>query len=280
MNTVIADARAREGQPRKDNRYIIFISIIAVTKILRKITSPRCSRSSKPSDLSLRHQEQTPLPPPVPQSRPQLKSHRRHPPLYSTPLQMMRIAYQLSAAATVSVITAPAMCQGAGAGASEEANDRLARWQARWTTTEAAGSKPAWHLGRAPHPRLVEFQHLMLPSAGAAAAKVMIPLAGASHDVAYLATADKSQVQEVVAVEGVKLAVDAFAKDYAGKCGQFWRRWIDSADAALRSRGKPKPRYVRVAPDCRNKTTWVIGDFLSLKNETGTSNRSSIRRQS
>ena len=82
-----------------------------------------------------------------------------------------------------------------------QSDDRLARWRKRWE-----GHTRGWELGKTVHPRLAEFEERLLPEPS----RVLVPLAGQSHDVAHLAWRGHS----VVAVEGVPAALDAFKEAY------------------------------------------------------------------
>ena len=59
----------------------------------------------------------------------------------------------------------------------QQSDDRLARWRKRWE-----GDTRGWELGKTVHPRLAEFEERLLPEPS----RVLIPLAGQSHDVAHL----------------------------------------------------------------------------------------------
>ena len=84
----------------------------------------------------------------------------------------------------------------------QQSEDRLARWRNRW-----AGDTRGWELGKTVHPRLAEFEDRLLPEPS----RVLVPLAGQSHDVAHLAW----RGHNVVAVEGVPAALDAFNEECA-----------------------------------------------------------------
>ena len=62
----------------------------------------------------------------------------------------------------------------------QQSDDRLARWRKRWE-----GDTRGWELGKTVHPRLAEFEERLLPEPS----RVLIPLAGQSHDVAHLSGA-------------------------------------------------------------------------------------------
>ena len=80
----------------------------------------------------------------------------------------------------------------------QQSDDRLARWRKRWE-----GDTRGWELGKTVHPRLAEFEERLLPEPS----RVLVPLAGQSHDVAHLAW----RGHNVVAVEGVPAALEASA---------------------------------------------------------------------
>eukprot|EP00629_Pelagomonadales_sp_RCC1024_P007057 CAMPEP_0119292722 /NCGR_PEP_ID=MMETSP1329-20130426/44710_1 /TAXON_ID=114041 /ORGANISM="Genus nov. species nov., Strain RCC1024" /LENGTH=255 /DNA_ID=CAMNT_0007293567 /DNA_START=176 /DNA_END=939 /DNA_ORIENTATION=+ len=122
--------------------------------------------------------------------------------------------------------------------------DRLARWAKRWDAP-AQG----WALGRRVHPRLAAHESALLPNTGRA--RVLVPLSGASHDVAYLAW----EGHQVVAVDGVRAARDAFVEEYG------------ASTVGDRLVSVFRPGRVRIlGPDGsgRASVAWREGDFLAF----------------
>ncbi|GKY92795.1 hypothetical protein MPSEU_000249200 [Mayamaea pseudoterrestris] len=103
--------------------------------------------------------------------------------------------------------------------AVEEDSERLARWKSRWDD-----NKIGWHEA-SPHESIINHGHLLFPTVNDHAAltadssscskplRVFVPLCGKSVDMAYFAKQDF--VQEVVGVDGIQKALDAFAAEHA-----------------------------------------------------------------
>jgi len=89
--------------------------------------------------------------------------------------------------------------------AAAATDDRLARWRPKWEP----GGMRGWHIGQVPHPAVAAFEDRLSLRPGA---RVLVPLAGAAHDIKHFADGGA----DVVAVEGVRGALDAFAANYAG----------------------------------------------------------------
>ena len=104
---------------------------------------------------------------------------------------------------------AASLALGCRAAAAECEDDRLAKWVPKWKGT-LAESNASWHIGRHVHPSLAAFEDDWLPPRLGPRARVLVPLCGASHDVAHLAWRGR----DVVAVEGVRAALDAFRDEY------------------------------------------------------------------
>jgi len=159
---------------------------------------------------------------------------------------------------------------------------RLAKWAPKW---KPGPGKTAWHLGQVVHPRLQEYEDKLFPTHTHQNyhARVLIPLAGKSHDVAYLAR----RGHRVVAVEGIKEGIDEFEHEYDDKSfiSQYLHQfssWMSPPPFRLSSSPRPGPgtaagleprfrlknaRYVRVAAGGglpAGKVLWLEGDFLLL----------------
>ena len=133
-----------------------------------------------------------------------------------------------------------------------QSDDRLARWRKRWE-----GDTRGWELGKTVHPRLAEFEERLLPEPS----RVLVPLAGQSHDVAHLAWRGHS----VVAVEGVPAALDAFKEAYgADEARRIAGHACDDYDGPDVASALATMHVVRLpAPEGGSKRlTWHAGDFL------------------
>ena len=131
-------------------------------------------------------------------------------------------------------------------------DDRLARWHKRWE-----GDTRGWELGKTVHPCLAEFEDRLLPDKSS---RVLVPLAGASHDIAYLAWRGHS----VVAVEGVLAALEAFKEAYgADEARKIAGHGCDDYEGDARQ-ALATMHVVRLPkPDGgRARVTWHAGDFL------------------
>lgn len=151
--------------------------------------------------------------------------------------------------------------------------DRLARWRPKWKGT-VASSAASWHIGRETHPRLAEFEAALFPSrthANWMRRRVLVPLAGASHDVAYLA----GRGHDVVAVEGVPAALDAFKAEYGVPLADRtledrFRAWAGGVSRADPKYGAPiRATHAVRLPKAdgsadRDIVTWHEADFLDL----------------
>jgi len=135
----------------------------------------------------------------------------------------------------------------------QQSDDRLARWRKRWE-----GDTRGWELGKTVHPRLAEFEERLLPDKSA---RVLVPLAGQSHDVAHLAW----RGHNVVAVEGVPAALDAFKEAYgADEARRIAGHACDDYDGPDVASALATMHVVRLpAPEGGSKRlTWHTGDFL------------------
>ena len=133
-----------------------------------------------------------------------------------------------------------------------QSDDRLARWRKRWE-----GDTRGWELGKTVHPRLAEFEERLLPEPS----RVLVPLAGQSHDVAHLAW----RGHNVVAVEGVPAALDAFKATYgADEARRIAGHACDDYDGDDVRGALATMHVVRLpAPEGGSKRlTWHAGDFL------------------
>lgn len=99
-----------------------------------------------------------------------------------------------------------------GESSSSQHPDRMSRWKSKWAPGPGQAS---WHLGSVVHPRLAQYQEKLLldssntgpkqqqgekaTSSTSHCRRVLVPLAGKSHDVAFLARLG----HDVVAVGGV-----------------------------------------------------------------------------
>ena len=134
----------------------------------------------------------------------------------------------------------------------QQSDDRLARWRKRWE-----GDTRGWELGKTVHPRLAEFEERLLPEPS----RVLIPLAGQSHDVAHLAWRGHS----VVAVEGVPAALEAFKATYgADEARRIAGHACDDYDGPDVASALATMHIVKIpAPEGGSKRlTWHAGDFL------------------
>lgn len=90
-------------------------------------------------------------------------------------------------------------------GDAKPAADRLARWRKRWEQ-----GTTRWHRGKV-DPSLQKYlESHLLPQTGSKA-RVLVPLAGKSVDMAYLA--QHEQVSKVIGVEGIRKAMQEFASE-------------------------------------------------------------------
>ena len=155
----------------------------------------------------------------------------------------------------------------------QQSDDRLARWRKRWE-----GDTRGWELGKTVHPRLAEFEERLLPEPS----RVLVPLAGQSHDVAHLAWRGHS----VVAVEGVPAALDAFKEAYgADEARRIAGHACDDYDGDDVRGALATMHVVRLPFEGGSKRlTWHTGDFLGnfscpiVWKSTGTATPSSRRR--
>ena len=155
----------------------------------------------------------------------------------------------------------------------QQSDDRLARWRKRWE-----GDTRGWELGKTVHPRLAEFEERLLPEPS----RVLIPLAGQSHDVAHLAW----RGHNVVAVEGVPAALDAFKATYgADEARRIAGHACDDYDGDDVRGALATMHVVRLPFEGGSKRlTWHTGDFLGnfscpiVWKSTGTATPSSRRR--
>lgn len=155
-----------------------------------------------------------------------------------------------------------------------EAETRVAKWAPKW---KAGPNKAGWHIGQQVHPRLAEFEDKLLPTPAYQnyPARVLIPLAGKSHDVAYLAR----RGHKVVAVEGITEAIDEFEKEYSDKSllSKSWGQvydWLFPPPFNLTSNQSDSTRFrlqdarhVHVKADgglSAGRSLWLQGDFLLL----------------
>ena len=145
---------------------------------------------------------------------------------------------------------------------------RLDRWKSKW---EPGPGKASWHIGSTVHPRLKEFEDVLLPSNESA--RVLVPLAGKTFDVAYLVR----RGHKVVAVEGVKEAIDEFEDEFGEKSAAFFRRvhdWWSPPPFQLTDLPTPESRFrlkgarfIHVPPEGAlpgGRSLWLHGDFLLL----------------
>ena len=94
-------------------------------------------------------------------------------------------------------------------------NQRLDAWTFRW-----AVGRTSWHLGAVVHPCLAKFEDHLLPSLPSTSSlgclskppRVLVPLAGKAHDVAYFA----ARGCDVVAVECASPALEQFVAAHPG----------------------------------------------------------------
>lgn len=92
----------------------------------------------------------------------------------------------------------------------EESSARLKRWQGRWDE-----NKLGWQQDEV-HPALTKYQDRITgnqdscPDGGGF--RWFVPLCGKSHDMAYLAQQDNTA--QVVGVDGIRKALDEFAKEH------------------------------------------------------------------
>ena len=173
------------------------------------------------------------------------------------------------------VVAAPALGLAATAVASaacEDApSDRLERWRPKWKP-RLEDSAASWHIGRVAHPAVVAFGGDLLEGAPPRA-RVLVPLCGAAHDVAHFAW----QGHDVVAVEGVPAALEAFKAEYAqppsertlaDRVADWWAGRRARADAGeLDPKAKAATRVVRLRAErggARARVTWLEADFLEL----------------
>ena len=155
----------------------------------------------------------------------------------------------------------------------QQSEDRLGRWRKRWE-----GDTRGWELGKTVHPRLAEFEERLLPEPS----RVLMPLAGQSHDVAHLAW----RGHNVVAVEGVPAALDAFKATYgADEARRIAGHACDDYDGDDVRGALATMHVVRLPFEGGSKRlTWHTGDFLGnfscpiVWKSTGTATPSSRRR--
>ena len=133
----------------------------------------------------------------------------------------------------------------------QQSEDRLGRWRKRWE-----GDTRGWELGKTVHPRLAEFEERLLPEPS----RVLVPLAGQSHDVAHLAW----RGHNVVAVEGVPAALDAFKATYgADEARRIAGHACDDYDGDDVRGALATMHVVRLPFEGGSKRlTWHTGDFL------------------
>ena len=135
----------------------------------------------------------------------------------------------------------------------QQSEDRLGRWRKRWE-----GDARGWELGKTVHPRLAEFEERLLPDKSA---RILVPLAGQSHDVAHLAW----RGHNVVAVEGVPAALDAFKETYgADEARRIAGHACDDYDGPDVASTLATMHIVKIpSPEGGSKrVTWHAGDFL------------------
>ena len=133
-----------------------------------------------------------------------------------------------------------------------QSDDRLSRWRKRWE-----GDTRGWELGKTVHPRLAEFEERLLPEPS----RVLVPLAGQSHDVAHLAW----RGHNVVAVEGVPAALEAFKATYgADEARRIAGHACDDYDGPDVASALATMHIVKIpTPEGGSKrVTWHSGDFL------------------
>lgn len=186
-------------------------------------------------------------------------------------------AVSLLVTGSLSSMAAPqkSSCKAAAAGGNVTASEaRVAKWAPKW---KAGPNKAGWHIGQQVHPRLAEFEDKLLPAAAAqnSPVRVLIPLAGKSHDVAYLAR----KGHKVVAVEGIREAIDEFEEEYGSKsllsvwCGPVYD-WLFPPPFNLGSNTSDSSRFrlqharhVNVQAGeglSAGRALWLQGDFLLL----------------
>jgi thiopurine S-methyltransferase len=86
-------------------------------------------------------------------------------------------------------------------------NDRLKFWNDRWTA-----GKTRWHKTEV-HPSLKKYvDEILLEGFPGGGARILVPLCGKTVDMEHLAR--KRKVAEVVGVDGVRSAMEAFAKEH------------------------------------------------------------------
>lgn len=89
----------------------------------------------------------------------------------------------------------------------EPSDDRLERWQKRWST-----GKTRWHKTEV-HASLQQYLgEQVLDNFPAGGARILVPLCGKTVDMEYLARQRK--VAEVVGVDGIRIAIEEFAKEH------------------------------------------------------------------
>lgn len=138
------------------------------------------------------------------------------------------------------------------------ANERLARWHAKWESDSLG-----WHLSK-PHPALAKHLNDLLGDNGETQRMVLFPLCGASVDLGYLAR----RGHHVVGVEAVPKAIDRLLSEFGEEvkggtppADRLWLRvgqpsWIQKLAAEQMS--KADERTYVVAPFLFA----VQGDFL------------------
>lgn len=90
---------------------------------------------------------------------------------------------------------------------NDKNNDRLEHWKDRWST-----GKTSWHKTTV-HPSLQQYlDEKLLEGFPMGGVRILVPLCGKTVDMEHMAR--KRKVAEVVGVDGVRSAVEAFAKEH------------------------------------------------------------------
>jgi len=188
------------------------------------------------------------------------------------------------------------------AAAALNKNGRLDAWTARW-----AVNRTHWHLGAVVHPCLAKFEAQLLPQfpppqapshslppltssrqqpncSSKAPPRVLVPLAGKAHDVAYFA----ARGCDVVAVECAPQALEQFVAAYPGATTEtgssvadpiapeanFFQRTnvtlpsclLSSEEHDLELKDKEATEFAsQPPPQTPRPVRWLQGDFLTLK---------------
>jgi thiopurine S-methyltransferase len=83
----------------------------------------------------------------------------------------------------------------------EEDSENLSMWSKKWKT-----GSTGWHRPKV-HESLLKFENDLLPNKNS---HVLVPLCGKTVDMAYLA--QHENVQQVVGIDGIAQAMQAFSK--------------------------------------------------------------------